>query len=113
MHSTISRHLVNGERIKCIKKLCTHALVVTPHVFNMSFDQLAQEMSGTGKARIMWTNLSAGQDPLITDNADTALCLSQRAKDSLKRILSGAALIPGVVTDETTSSCGTTKLLVR
>jgi 23S rRNA (adenine2503-C2)-methyltransferase len=77
-------------------------------------------MGGAGKARAIWKLLRRGMDPLLTFaeeeeevNGYNEDYLSASAKVKLMHVLSNHSLIPGVVVEESASSCLTRKVLIR
>lgn len=84
------------------------------HPLALSFTSLADILGGYGKAKIVWDHLKNGVDPLLTDDdADINENLSRKAKSILSEALDGRPLIPGEVTEETLSECGTRKMMIK
>ncbi|CAM9287914.1 unnamed protein product [Ectocarpus sp. 4 AP-2014] len=75
-------------------------------LLSLNFDELSQILGGSGRAKMVWSALSAGVDPFgdaaefLTDKTAAVL------KDTVERL-------PWQVAQESVSSCGTRKLLVR
>jgi 23S rRNA (adenine2503-C2)-methyltransferase len=76
--------------------------------YSLSLPELGTEMRGTGKAKLIWSDLRSGVNPL----SDEGL-LSTRAKGILNDILRGNELLPEQVLKESVSSCGTRKMLLK
>ncbi|CBJ49163.1 conserved unknown protein [Ectocarpus siliculosus] len=75
-------------------------------LLSLNFDELSQILGGSGRAKMVWSALSAGVDPFgdaaefLTDKTAAVL------KDTVERL-------PWQVVRESVSSCGTRKLLVQ
>eukprot|EP01031_Cornospumella_fuschlensis_P031380 gene31380-37930_t len=92
------------------------------HPLTMPFDQLAEKLGGTGKARIVWNNLRHGRNPL-SDAADEHISsmpdrkeheiLSNKAKYSFQTLLGDRSLLPNSLVEELLAVDGTRKLLLR
>ncbi|RYG98500.1 23S rRNA (adenine(2503)-C(2))-methyltransferase RlmN [archaeon] len=93
----------------------------TDHVLTMPFDQLATELGGTGKARIVWNHLRHGRNPLlsvqstgnVTNHSKDHELLSDKAQQRLKYLLGEGDLIPNTLVGESLATDGTRKLLLR
>jgi len=92
----------------------------------MPFEQLTEELGGSGKAKLVWESLRLGIDPLKQEESiekasesKARVSLSTKGRAWLKSIVndgnenSNAPLIPVEVDDESLSSCGTRKLLIK
>lgn len=87
-------------------------------LLSLPFDQLSHCMGGSGKAKLIWQALRAGEDPLQaptpddTTSAGEQTVLSLKARQRLTELLGGAPLLQASVAQETVSACGTRKLLL-
>ena len=98
--------------------LSSHLALSQSSVLSLPFHDLATMMGGAGKARAIWKLLRRGMDPLVTCaeeevNGYNEDYLSASAKVKLMHVLSNHSLIPGVVVEESASSCLTRKVLIR
>ena len=77
----------------------------------MSFDQLTRTMDGSGKARIFWTLIRKGINPLEYEGEDPNSSLSQKTRLRLLSATPKPKLFSIQPVEETVSPCGTRKFL--
>lgn len=80
------------------------------HLFTMSFPELANFLGGTGKARLFWSLIRSGIDPLQFVGAEDG-CLSNRVKQRVRESAHCSDLEGALIVEETVSACGTRKFL--
>jgi hypothetical protein len=76
----------------------------------MPFEEMKETLGGKGKAQAFWGAIRSGIHPLYQPHGEG---LSDRARLELLGHLDGEPLIPTDVLTESTSKCGTVKLLVK
>ncbi|CAM9371582.1 unnamed protein product [Ectocarpus fasciculatus] len=80
-------------------------------LLSLNFDELSQTLGGSGRAKMVWSALSAGVDP-FGDAALSAGFLTEKTAAVLKD-KDTVGRLPWQVVRESVSSCGTRKLLVQ
>lgn len=82
----------------------------TKSILSIPFDELSELIGGSGRAKIMWDSLKAGENPLVLPVGQG---LSERVRASIPTIFGDQPLISTQVSDETLSDCGTRKFLQK